>query len=129
MKSIAVARSHAMRILSTAILLGAICWISADKPVYAARAASAQRSVQGRVVDAQEKPLMSAIVYLSDTRTMTVESYITQQDGAYRFEQLSPNDDYKLWAQLGGKKSKVRTLSSFDNRDIFRVIIHIDADK
>ena len=60
---------------------------------------------------------------------MTVESYITQEDGAYRFEQLSPNDDYKLWAQVDGKKSKAKILSSFDDKHVFRVIIRIDTGK
>lgn len=90
---------------------------------------NSDRSVEGRVIDDNEKPLRSAIVYLSDQRTMTVESYITQEDGAYRFEQLSPNDDYKLWAQLDGRKSKSKILSSFDNRSVFRVILKIDPKK
>ena len=68
-------------------------------------------------------------MYLSDQHTMTVESYITQEDGAYRFEQLSPNDDYKLWAKVDGKTSKPKILSSFDDRSVFRVIIRIDTGK
>jgi hypothetical protein len=92
-------------------------------------AQTARRSVQGRVVNASDAPIRSAIVYLSDERTMTVESYITQEDGAYRFEQLSPNDDYKLWAQVDGKKSRPRILSSFDDKPVFRVIIRIDTGK
>lgn len=92
-------------------------------------AQSTQRSVQGRVVTANDTPIRSAIVYLSNVRTMAVESYITQEDGAYRFQQMSANDDYKLWAQLDGKKSKTKMLSSFDNRSVFHVILKIDTDK
>lgn len=94
------------------------------KPLYALQE-NADRSVQGRVVDDNDKPLRSAIVYLSDQQSKTVESYITQEDGAYRFQQLSPNDDYKLWAELNGAKSKSKILSSFDSRREFRVILKI----
>jgi len=102
--------------------------VAAAMPLYALQE-NADRSVQGRVIDDNEKPLRSAIVYLSDQRTKTVESYITREDGAYRFEQLSPNDDYKLWAQLDGAKSKSKILSSFDNRNVFRVILKISPKK
>ena len=98
--------------------------MAAAKPLYALQENS-DRSVQGRVVDNNDKPLRSAIVYLSDQQSKTVESYITQEDGAYRFQQLSPNDDYKLWAELGGDKSKSKILSSFDSRREFRVILKI----
>lgn len=101
----------------------------ASSPVAHAFAGTPERSVQGRVVDAADGALPNAIVYLSDLRTMTVQTYITQQNGFYNFEQLSPNDDYKLWAQLNGKKSKSKTLSSFDNRNTFRVILKIETGK
>ncbi|MEO6828419.1 MAG: carboxypeptidase-like regulatory domain-containing protein [Acidobacteriaceae bacterium] len=94
-----------------------------------AAAATTSRSVRGRVVSAGDSPVSSAIVYLSNARTMTVQSYITQEDGAYRFEQMSPSDDYKLWAQAEGNKSKVKTLSSFDDRAVFHVILKVDSLK
>ncbi len=123
-------RSRGTRALALSVLLCAIVGAGSaiGNPAYAADG-STSRSVQGRVIDANETPIRSAIVYLSDTRTMTVESYITQEDGAYRFEQLSPNDDYKLWAQAGGRKSKVKILSSFDDRSVFYVILKIERAK
>ena len=132
MKRMQTARSSKTRLLVFAGLLGTIfCFIAAIEyfsTTYAV-AENVQRSVQGRVIDASGTPIRSAIVYLSDLRTLSVESYITQEDGAYRFEQLSPNDDYKLWAQLDNKKSKIKTISSFDSRNVFRVIITIDTSK
>jgi len=114
--------------LFTVLLCGISCLVLSSlvlsRPAYALQQ-NAERSVQGRVVDDADQPLRSAIVYLSNQRTMTVESYITQEDGAYRFQQLSPNDDYKLWAQLGERKSKSKILSSFDSRKVFRVILKI----
>ncbi len=132
MKRMQTARSSKTRLLVFAGLLGTIfCLIAAIEyfSTTCAVAENVQRSVQGRVIDASGTPIRSAIVYLSDLRTLSVESYITQEDGAYRFEQLSPNDDYKLWAQLDNKKSKIKTISSFDSRNVFRVIITIDTRK
>ncbi|HET9088461.1 MAG TPA: carboxypeptidase-like regulatory domain-containing protein [Acidobacteriaceae bacterium] len=114
-------------VVRASCLAGLIVAVGASRPVYAQD--NTDRSVQGRVVDDQDTPLRSAIVYLSDQRTKTVESYITQEDGAYRFQQLSPNDDYKLWAQLEGAKSKTKILSSFDGRSVFRVILKISPKK
>lgn len=114
--------------LAAWIAVGAAMAAAGTAVVYA-QGGQAERAVEGRVISASEVPIRSAIVYLSDTRTMGVQSYITQEDGAYRFEQVSPNDDYKLWAQVGGKKSKTKTLSSFDDRRMFHVILKIDGVK
>ncbi|MHB8301384.1 MAG: carboxypeptidase-like regulatory domain-containing protein [Acidobacteriaceae bacterium] len=124
-------RCPVRRIVSVAgVTCVLVCGVIAGPPLWPAYAQqNAERSVQGRVVDDADKPLSKAIVYLSDLRTLTVESYITQDDGAYRFQQLSPNDDYKLWAQLDDRKSKSKTLSSYDNRSIFRVILKIGPGK
>jgi hypothetical protein len=121
-------RPRGTRLFTIAVLLvfvACLTRISGNTKLVAAQ--TTQRSVQGRVVNQSDVPIRSAIVYLSDQRTMTVESYITQEDGAYRFEQLSPNDDYKLWAQVDGKKSKPKILSSFDDKPVFRVIIRIET--
>ena len=130
MNSMDAGLSGRTRVLTVAVLLlfvACLARISGNtKPV---AAQTTQRSVQGRVVNQNDVPVRSAIVYLSDQHTMTVESYITQEDGAYRFEQLSPNDDYKLWAKVDGKTSKPKILSSFDDRTVFRVIIRIDTGK
>lgn len=125
-----IARTSGMRVLAAAAVLGAlVCAASLFGKPRSVFAQITQRSVQGRVVDSNDKPISGAIVYVSDVRTMTVESYITQEDGAYSFEDLSPNDNYKLWAKFDGRKSTTRTLSSFDDRPVFRFILHIDTAK
>jgi len=117
-------------LLTTAVFLLLIaCLVRITGNTQPVAAQATQRSVQGRVVNQNDVPIRSAIVYLSDQRTLTVESYITQEDGAYRFEQLSPNDDYKLWAKVDGKNSRPKILSSFDDRSVFRVIIRINTGK
>ena len=129
MKSIKAGPSRGTRVLTIAVLLFVACLAQISGNTQSVAAQTTQRSVQGRVVNQNDVPIRSAIVYLSDQHTMTVESYITQEDGAYRFEQLSPSDDYKLWAKVDGKTSKPKILSSFDDRAVFRVIIRIDTVK
>ncbi len=130
MNSMNAGLSGRTRVLTIAVLLLFVaCLARISGTVKPVAAQTPQRSVQGRVVNQNDVPIPSAIVYLSDQHTMTVESYITQEDGAYRFEQLSPNDDYKLWAKVDGKSSKPKILSSFDDRSVFRVIIRIDTGK
>lgn len=123
-------REFWIRIFAAAILSGAFAAamvsIAAPSP---AMAQSRARSVQGRVVNSDNAPISGAIVYLNNTRSNAVESYITQQDGAYSFEQISSTDDYHLWAQVNEKKSKVKTISSFDDRGAFHVILKIETHK
>jgi len=83
----------------------------------------------GKIEDSGGRPLPNAVVYLKDTHTLDVKSYITQPDGVYRFGQISSNDDYKLWAELNGKKSGVKTISSFDDKKVLLINLHIDTAK
>jgi len=78
-----------------------------------------QRVVTGRVVDDGDKPVKDAVVYLKDSKTLSVKSYIAGADGTYRFGQLSSTADYEIWAEAGGKKSKTRGISSFDTKTQF----------
>jgi len=74
------------------------------------------RMVQGAVLDAQENPVVGAIVQLKNSKTLQVRSFITQDKGLYQFHGLDPNVDYTLKAQSPAGVSAERTLSSFDSR-------------
>lgn len=102
---------------TAAVLLGCLC-LTAAFTVAApqALAQSAMRTVQGRILDKDGAALKGATVYLKDGHTLAVRSYIAGDDGGYRFGQLSPNSDYQVWAELDGKKSGVKTISSFDSK-------------
>jgi hypothetical protein len=58
-----------------------------------------------------------------------VKSYVAADDGSYRFGQLAQNTDYQLWAEINGKKSAVKNLSSFDTRSTFNITLKIDTGK
>jgi hypothetical protein len=73
------------------------------------------RLLYGKVLDRHDNPVVNAIVYLTDTRTHAVKTYIVGQDGLYRFPGLS-NVDYEVYAQHNGHKSDTRSLSQFDER-------------
>jgi hypothetical protein len=85
------------------------------------------RMLLGKVLDHAENPVSGAIVYLSNTRTQSVKTFIVGQDGTYRFPGLSPNVDYEVYAQANGKKSDTKTISSFDSRTQLNIVLKIDT--
>jgi hypothetical protein len=85
------------------------------------------RLLTGKVMDHEDKPLTDAVVYLSNTRTRAVKTYIVGPDGIYRFPALSPNVDYEVFAQYKGKKSDTKTLSQFDDRPQANINLRIDT--
>lgn len=85
------------------------------------------RNVTGQVMTKSEAPLPDAVVYLKNTKTLTIKSFITEKDGGYRFHGLSPNIDYEIYADYQGQKSQTKTISSFDNRNNITLNIKIDA--
>jgi hypothetical protein len=74
------------------------------------------RLLVGKVLDANDNPLPDAIVYLTNTHTRNVKTYIIGKDGGYRFPALEPDIDYEVYAQYNNRKSTTKTVSQFDNR-------------
>jgi len=86
------------------------------------------RTVRGVVADkASEDPVPSAVVFLKNTRSNAVRSYISDEEGNYRFSGLDPNVDYEVHAEKDGAKSSVRTISSFDSKK--EIVINLKIEK
>ena len=87
------------------------------------------RTLTGSVLDKSDQPVANAVVYLKNTKTLGVKTYIAQNDGSYRFPELSNNIDYEVYAQRNGKKSDTKVLSQFDDRAQPRINLRIDVNK
>jgi hypothetical protein len=88
-----------------------------------------ERVVQGTILSKTEKPVNGAIVYLKDSKSLAVKTYITDSNGNFRFGQLSQNVDYEIWSELNGERSRVRRISSFDSRNSFTFLLKLDQTK
>jgi hypothetical protein len=78
-----------------------------------------QRAVTGTVVDSSSDPVAGATVFLKDLKTKTIRSYTSSDKGKFRFAQVNMVEDHELWAEKDGKKSAVKTVSSWDTRKEF----------
>jgi hypothetical protein len=77
------------------------------------------RTVSGAVLDAADKPIVGATVFIKSLKTKSIRSFTTVEKGHYYFAQVNKTDDFELWAELNGKKSAVKTVSSWDSRTQF----------
>jgi len=93
------------------VALGAVSSVAADK-----KDKAVGRLLYGKVLDPQDNPLPDAVVYVTNTRTRAVKTYIVGPDGTYRFPALSTAVDYEVYAQYNGHKSDTKSVSQFDDR-------------
>jgi hypothetical protein len=78
-----------------------------------------QRAVTGTVVDSASAPVVGATVFLKDLKTKSIRSYSSASDGKFRFTQVNMAEDHEVWAEKDGKKSPVKTVSTWDTRKVF----------
>ena len=93
------------------VALGAVSNATPDK-----KDKTVGRLLFGKVLHPQDNPLPDAIVYLTNTRTRSVKTYIVGPDGTYRFPALSTAIDYEVYAQYKSHKSDTKSVSQFDDR-------------
>jgi hypothetical protein len=84
-----------------------------------------QRTVMGTVVDSDSTPIAGAVVFLRNSKTKSIRSYTSGKDGRFHFAQVNMAEDYDLWAEKEGKKSAVKTVSSWDARKQFETELKI----
>jgi hypothetical protein len=103
------------------LILGALANASPDK-----KDKAVGRLLFGKVLDPQDNPLPDAVVYLTNTRTRAVKTYIVGPDGTFRFPALSTAIDYEVYAQYKGKKSAAKSVGQFDDRSQVYIDLKID---
>ncbi len=114
------------RLLFIGVALSVLASISTGQ---SAKKEAQLRTVHGVVTDKSETPIPAGIVFLKNTRTNAVHSYIADDKGNYRFSGLDPNADYEVHAEKDGAKSSTRTISSFDSRKDIVLNLKIEKKK
>lgn len=93
--------------------------------IFGQQKAPVQRIADGKVVTKSDAALPNAIVYLKDTKSSSVRTYITDAEGHFHFGQLSQNTDYELWAESEGVRSSTKGISSFDSKNYYNFTLKI----
>lgn len=87
------------------------------------------RTVHGQVVDKQGNQIKGGVVYLRSLATQVVRSYISDDEGQYRFSGLDPNADYEIHAETPDQTSATRKISRYDDRKDIVLILRVDKNK
>jgi hypothetical protein len=77
------------------------------------------RTVSGTVSSESSAAVAGATVFLKNLKTKSIRSYTSTADGHFHFAQIDMSVDYELWAEKDGKKSAIKTVSSWDARKEF----------
>ncbi len=87
------------------------------------------RAVRGTVIDKDEAPVETAVVYLKNVRTQDIITHLSDKDGTFRFSGLDINVDYEIHAERDGMTSANRSISNFDTRKEFVLTLKLDRKK
>ncbi|HVN17241.1 MAG TPA: carboxypeptidase-like regulatory domain-containing protein [Dongiaceae bacterium] len=85
------------------------------------------RLLFGKVLDGDDNPLPDAVVYVTNTRTRAIKTYIVSKDGTYRFPALTTGVDYEVYAQFNTHKSDTKSVSQFDDRSQVYMVLKINT--
>ena len=116
-----------LRPLRGALVLGGIL---APSLVVLAQAKPAVRyTVDGTVVNGGKAPVAGAVVYLENPKSLDVQSYLSDGEGHYHFNHISPQTDYELWAEQNGVQSKHQFISQFSSHVNFHYSLKLAPAK
>jgi hypothetical protein len=117
------------KIAMAALLVGGATYVLVRPATATAAERETSRSVSGTVLSKNDAALNGAVVYLKNTKTLAIKSYIADDRGQFRFNSLSSNVDYELYAEYNGVRSGTKTVSAFDNRKSVELTLHVDVTK
>ena len=123
MNSVISRRNLFLSLIAFALLLAGPLAATAQKNV------PRERIAEGKVVNKDGAPIGGAVVYLKNSRSNDVRTYIADDDGHYRFGELSQDTDYEIWAESNTVRSKSREISSFDNENKFYFVLKVGVAK
>ena len=103
--------------------------IAAPLSALAQKNAPRNRIAEGKVVNKDGGPVGGAVVYLKNSRSNAIRTFIADEQGQYRFGELSQDTDYEIWAESNTVRSKSRQISSFDNENKFYFVLKVNATK
>jgi len=133
MKNALIRVAASLPVMSLLVMLPALAFYSPTSALAAPAQLAGRNSKEentrlltGKVLDASDNPLANAVVYLTNTHTRSVKTYIVGPDGSYRFPALQPSIDYEVYAQYNNRKSHTKTVSQFDNRTQVYISLKID---
>ncbi len=84
------------------------------------------RVVHGQATDKGGSPLGKAVVYLKNTKTLQVRTYIAGDGGEFHFQGLNSDADYEVHAEHEGASSSTKNISSYDNRKEVHITLKIE---
>jgi hypothetical protein len=126
-KRSAIAAVVLVNALVPILLISLVAAAHAASPALPQKDKNTSRLLYGKVLDPQDNPLPDAVVYLTNSRTRAVKTYIAGTDGSYRFPALSRAIDYEVYAQYKNKKSDTKSVSQFDDRSEVYIDLKIDT--
>jgi hypothetical protein len=110
------------RLLAPAMLVLGILFVSSLNAIngFVAHAQNlGERTVTGTVFDAASNPVQGATVFLKNQKSKSIRSFTSLANGHFYFAQVNKAEDFDLWSEKDGKKSPVKTVSSWDERAQF----------
>jgi hypothetical protein len=120
-----VLQPHRPRSQRSFYLLSFVLLLLAAVPSFAQQKS---RTIEGTVSNKAGGLVSGAIVYLKNNGTLSVKSYITAADGAYRFGQVPMDADFQVWAESNGQKTATKTISAFDSKQNWTIQLRL-SDK
>jgi hypothetical protein len=87
------------------------------------------RTVKGKVVNADGRPLKGAVVQLKDLRTLRIRSFVTEAGGAFFFPRLDSDVDYEVRAHIGEGWSESVSVSRFDSAPVIELTLKVETGK